>query len=107
MTTHTFFLYVAGGGDLARRAQANFDRQVRPALLRSGLSEQSVRCEVVDVTEEPERACEGNVLTTPMLVRTQPDPVVRLLGTLDDTERVLSLLVPDPDQAPGPDRPRP
>ena len=92
MIAHKYLLYVAGGGDLAHRARANFERTVLPALDRAGIDETSLTFEVIDVAEEPERARAASVITTPMLIRLSPGPTVRLLGTLDDAEHVLPLL---------------
>ncbi len=49
---------------------------------------------VVDVTKQPEFAEEDQVTATPTLVRVHPLPVRRLVGHLDDRDRVQRLLTP-------------
>jgi circadian clock protein KaiB len=49
---------------------------------------------VVDVTKQPEFAEEDQVTATPTLVRVHPRPVRRLVGHLDDRDRVQRLLTP-------------
>lgn len=85
-------LFIAGPGELGLRAQANFDRFVLPALERAGITLQSVDFRVVDIAKDPSAARTDSVVATPMLVRKSPDPTVRVLGTLDESSRVLSLL---------------
>jgi len=48
--------------------------------------------EVVDLLEHPERARSDNVVAIPMLERVSPEPVVRIIGDLSDSQRVLGAL---------------
>ncbi len=73
-------LYVAKGAPNSLKAHDN----LREALEQFELADDLV--EIVDVFEAPERALDDGVLVTPMLVRLQPEPVRRLIGTLDDIE---------------------
>jgi circadian clock protein KaiB len=86
MEQYAFTMYVAGGGELAARAQANFDRFIRERL--------SGRCRltVVDVLADPRRAREQRVVATPMLVREKPAPVLKILGDLSEEEKIVSQL---------------
>jgi circadian clock protein KaiB len=86
MDHHTFTLYVAGGSDLATRALANFDRFVR-ARLRD-------RCTLntVDVLQEPRMARQNRVVATPLLVREEPAPVVKILGDLSHEVKIIAQL---------------
>lgn len=86
MEQHSYTLYVAGDGDLAARARANFDRLVRARL--------GDRCTLttVDVLKEPRRARENRVVATPLLVREEPQPVVKILGDLSLDEIILGHL---------------
>ena len=86
MNQYAFTFFVAGSGELATRALANFDR-----LIRSQLSD---RCTltIIDVLKEPRRAREHRVVATPMLVRHQPLPVVKILGDLSQESKVLAQL---------------
>ncbi len=85
---HVYTLFVAGGTELAARAVANFDRLVRSRLDGSP----SCRLTVIDVLKEPATARDNRILATPMLVRQEPAPVVKILGDLSQDETVLGLL---------------
>jgi circadian clock protein KaiB len=96
MEQHTYTLYVAGDGELAARAHANFDRLVRARL--------GDRCTLttVDVLKEPRRARQDRVVATPLLVREEPQPVVKILGDLSLDEKILGHLgLGSPDGAAG------
>lgn len=86
MNQHAFTLFVAGGTDLANRALANFDRLIADRL--------GDACEltVVDILKEPRKARAHRVLATPLLVRHQPSPVLRILGDLSQDAKVLTQL---------------
>lgn len=86
MEDHVFTYFVAGGGDLAARALANFDRLIRPRL------EGGCTLKVVDILAEPRLAREHRVVATPMLVREQPLPVIKILGDLSHEAKVLAQL---------------
>jgi circadian clock protein KaiB len=83
---YLFTLYVAGESELAARALANFDRLVRARLLN--------RCSLktVDVLKEPRLARENRVVATPLLVRDQPLPVVKILGDLSQEAKIIAQL---------------
>ena len=81
---YTYF--IAGGGELAVRALANFERLIRPRL------EGGCTLTVVDILKEPRQAREHRVVATPMLVREQPLPVVKILGDLSQSAKVLDQL---------------
>ena len=48
--------------------------------------------EIVDLLEHPEQARTDNVIAIPLLVRVSPEPAVRIIGDLSDTQRVLNAL---------------
>ncbi len=48
--------------------------------------------EIVDLLEHPERARADNVIAIPMLERVFPEPVVRIIGDLSDSQSVLGAL---------------
>lgn len=48
--------------------------------------------EVVDVFKDPIRALEDKILLTPTLVRVAPLPVLKVIGSLSDSEPLLNLL---------------
>ncbi|QEH39260.1 Circadian clock protein KaiB (plasmid) [Aquisphaera giovannonii] len=86
MGEYTFTLYVAGDGELATRALANFDRLVRSRL--------PGRCTltIVDVLRDPAAARRDRVVATPMLVRERPGPVIKILGDLSQDAKALNQL---------------
>ena len=79
-------LYVAGDapGSVAAIANLRTVRELHPALV--------VALEIIDVLILPERALEDGVLVTPMLVRLEPLPERRVLGSLRDRPLLLSVL---------------
>jgi circadian clock protein KaiB len=50
------------------------------------------KIDVVDVLLMPEQAWQDGVVVTPMLLRLEPQPQVRLLGNLNNSARVLQEL---------------
>lgn len=48
--------------------------------------------EIVDVLKEPERALADRIFMTPMLVRLDPEPECRIVGTLNQQAEVLLAL---------------
>lgn len=86
MSKHEFTFFVAGGGELAARALANFDRLIRPRL------DGNYSLTVIDVVKEPRVAREHRVVATPMLVRRSPLPVIKILGDLSEEATALTQL---------------
>lgn len=82
----SFRLYVAGDAQNSVQALANLN-----ALCRDHLAGQYT-IEVVDVLREPKRALANSVFMTPTLVRFEPGPVRRIVGTLSETRTVLQVL---------------
>jgi circadian clock protein KaiB len=79
-------LYVAGRAPHSTQALANLE-----AILEAYASPDTCRPEVVDVLEEPLRALEDGIFVTPTLVAVSPCSV-RIVGTLNDREKVARLL---------------
>ena len=50
------------------------------------------KIELVDVLKDPDRALRDRVFMTPTLVKLEPAPMARLVGTLNQTELVLRAL---------------
>ncbi len=75
---YRFRLYVAG--DAANSALALVNLK---ALCMACLPDQH-HIEVVDVFREPARALADGILMTPMLIRLEPAPIRRVVGTLSD-----------------------
>lgn len=86
MDHYNFTLYVAGESELAARAVTNFDRLIRARL--------PDRCSLktVDVLKEPRVARENRVVATPLLVRNEPLPVVKILGDLSHEAKIIAQL---------------
>ncbi|SRR5579883_3125169 len=86
MEDYTFILYVAGDGELAARARANFDRLIRARL--------GDRCSltIIDILQEPGAARRNRVVATPLLVRDRPPPVIKILGDLSHEAKILMQL---------------
>jgi circadian clock protein KaiB len=55
--------------------------------------------EVVDIYQQPDRVARDQVVAAPMLVRHQPLPLRRLIGTLSNRRHVLRTLGIGPDAA--------
>jgi circadian clock protein KaiB len=81
-----FRLYVAGDAPNSVQAVANLGALCREFL--AGRHE----IEVVDVLREPQRAQADGVVLTPMLVKLQPAPGRKIVGTLSKTQTVLQAL---------------
>lgn len=84
-------LYVAGQTTRSLAAIAN--------LRRLGEAHFAGRYElrVIDVADDPDAAERARILTTPTLVKEQPEPVRRVTGDLSDGRKVLLGLALDPD----------
>src|SRR4051812_41317610 len=80
-------LYIAGDGPNSVAALSN----LRTAIARSASAE-DVEVEVIDVVKTPETGLRDGVFITPMLVRVQPAPERRLLGSLKDRASLLAAL---------------
>lgn len=83
--TTTFTLFVAGTTVRSQRAIDSVERICR---------EIPDPCEVnvVDVLEQPELAERDGVVATPTLIRTQPEPVRRVIGDLSDLHELAAVL---------------
>ena len=81
-----FRLYVAGDTENSARAISNLN-----ALCQAHLPHR-YEIEIVDVFREPKRALADGILMTPTLVKLAPAPILRIVGTLSQTEPVLQAL---------------
>jgi circadian clock protein KaiB len=79
-------LYVAGDSPNSVTALANVRRVLRAH------TEHEVTLEVIDVVRDPLRGVRDGVLITPMLVRAEPPPERRVLGSLRDRGLLLGIL---------------
>lgn len=83
-------LYIAGKTPKSVTALANLRRMCEENLPGR------YHLEVVDLTEQPERAKADQIVAIPTLVRRLPPPLKRLIGDLSNKERVLVALELDP-----------
>lgn len=89
---YSFALFVSGRTDRADRAEQHLHR-----LCRKHLGEDRYEIDVVDVTEDPERAERARVIATPTVIRLVPLPRRRVIGDLAEDDRVArALALPDP-----------
>ncbi len=80
--TYVMRLYVSGSTPASLQAIKNIKKICERELKN--------RCEleVIDVHEKPELAKKDNIIATPTLIRSLPQPLRKLIGDLSDTERV-------------------
>jgi circadian clock protein KaiB len=78
-----FVLYISGATENSRLALLNIKALVDKYL--GGCC----RLSVVDLYQDPRRAAKHDVVAVPMLVKTLPLPVRRMIGDLSDEGRVL------------------
>ncbi|HKW45810.1 MAG TPA: circadian clock KaiB family protein [Gemmatimonadaceae bacterium] len=81
-----FTLFIAGESPRSQRAIANLRRIAQERL--GGDYELTV----IDVQQQPERAEEERILTTPTLIKRAPEPRRRVTGDLTNAEQVLIAL---------------
>lgn len=60
-------------------------------VLEQGLS-QPYTLKIIDITKNPEQAEKNRISATPALVRVYPEPVKKIVGELDDLQRVLKII---------------
>ena len=82
----TFRLYVAGRTPRYETAHLHL-KQLCEEYFAGNYS-----IEIIDLLEHPERAGADNVIAIPMLERVSPEPVVRIIGDLSDSQSVLGAL---------------
>jgi circadian clock protein KaiB len=81
-----FRLFVAGGTPNSAEALGNLT-----AICEACLPNQH-EIEIVDVFREPARALAEGIFMTPTLLRLEPAPVAKVVGTLSDTALVCRVL---------------
>jgi circadian clock protein KaiB len=87
-------LYVAGQTPKSVVALANLKRVCEEHLPGRHT------IEVIDLLQQPARARADQIVAIPTLVRTLPEPIRKVIGTLADTERVLVGLRINPRRTP-------
>jgi len=82
---YVFKLYVVGGTPTSKEAIANVKKILQDAGLKYSL-------EVIDVLDHPELVVDAGVAATPTLIKESPLPTKKIIGKLDDKNRVLTKL---------------
>jgi circadian clock protein KaiB len=77
---------VAGESPNSVAALANLRGALRNCL------EAEYALEIIDIVRDPGRGVRDGVLVTPMLIKAEPFPERRVLGDLQDRERLLGVL---------------
>jgi circadian clock protein KaiB len=80
-------LYVAGMTPKANIAIRNLER-----LCKEHLAAARYRIEIVDLSINPQLGQADQIVALPALVRNNPLPIRKLIGSLSDTGRVLAIL---------------
>lgn len=81
-------LFVAGNSAATTRILANLYELLEKSL------QQPYTLKVIDIHRHPELAEANQVAATPTLVRVWPQPIKRIVGNLDDINKVLQVLAP-------------
>lgn len=76
-------LFITGASPNSTRAIANLNE-----ICEKYLKDQ-YEIEIVDVYQQPTIAQDEQVVAIPLLIKSQPSPVRRLIGDMSDTEKVL------------------
>ena len=76
-------LYVAGQSPKSVKAFANLRKICAEHL------EGKYQIEVIDIVENPQAGRTDQILAIPTLIRRLPPPLVKIIGDLSNTERVL------------------
>jgi circadian clock protein KaiB len=81
--TYRLRLYVAGQTPKAVLALKNLKQICEQHLLGR------YEIEVIDLRHDPQLAISDQILALPTLVRRLPEPIIKIIGDLSNTERVL------------------
>ena len=76
-------LYVVSSTTVSKAAESNLKKMLKEAGIEYSL-------EIIDVLERPELAVDAGIAATPTLVKESPLPVKKLIGKLDDKQKVLA-----------------
>lgn len=76
--------FIAGNSGASARAVARIEQLCREV--------NDIENEFVDIFENPQAAIDSNVIATPMVVRVEPQPDVKVVGDVADLNRLLQML---------------
>ena len=84
--TYKFRLYVAGHTSVSHHALAELREACRTHLHNRH------HIEIVDVARHPQRAVDDGIFMTPALVRLEPAPIKKFIGSFGLNERLIQSL---------------
>jgi len=84
--TFAFRLYVTGGSAHSTAAITNATRLFNATL------QGRYTLEIVDISQQPERAVTDQIVAVPTLVKTHPQPRRRVIGDLSNNQKVIDVL---------------
>lgn len=76
-------LYITGASPNSARAISNI-KAICEEHLKDGY-----QLDIIDIYQEPEIARQEQIIALPLLIKSYPLPVKRLVGNMSDTKRVL------------------
>jgi circadian clock protein KaiB len=80
---HVLRLYITGASINSAKAISNI-KQVCEKYLKG-----NYQLEIIDVSQQPALAKQEQIVALPLLVKSYPLPVKKLVGNMSDTEKVL------------------
>jgi len=81
--SHVLRLYITGASINSAKAISNI-KQICETHLKD-----AYQLEIIDVYQQPAIAKEEQIVALPLLVKSYPPPVRRLVGNMSDTDKVL------------------
>jgi len=84
MDNYVLKLFISGNSSRSQRA-ARFVREIAD-------DSPDIHLDVIDVIENPTPAEEFKVLATPTLIKTSPEPQLRIVGELEDKQKIIDFL---------------
>jgi circadian clock protein KaiB len=80
---YDFKLYVVGSTSTSKQAITNLKKIFDEIKIEYSL-------EIIDVLEHPDIAVNAGIAATPTLVKEAPSPVKKIVGKLDDKQKILA-----------------
>ncbi|MGB7414245.1 MAG: circadian clock KaiB family protein, partial [Thermosynechococcaceae cyanobacterium] len=84
---YVLHLFIAGSSRHTTRTLEVLHEVLEQALTRP------YTLKIIDVIQHPEQAESAQILATPTLVRVWPQPSQRVVGTLENPQKILQLLM--------------
>ena len=85
-TSYALHLFIRGNSPNAEKTLSSIHQ-----LLERGLNN-PYTLKVIDINKNPHQAAENNISIAPTLIRTSPQPTKRIVGQLDDIQRILNII---------------